>query len=233
MPLDLPGHGTHECVDNTIGVHEPHGFDRHPGSGDRSMIAPRGEPRHAEGGITLVELMVYMMLSLIVLAVVGGVLASGLRTQATVQTVTDATTTAQQIVSSIQSGVRNASAVTVVSPPTAGSQMLIARVIGMDPASTAASCQAWYYTPSNGGAVYTKKTTPASVITVPSSDPPSGWSLLGVGVSPSSSAGAVFTAPAGLRVDLTFNVAAASQPYVSMLTTIYTPQTTTVSAPCY
>ena len=173
--------------------------------------------------------MIYMLLSLIVLAVVGGVLVTGLRTQASVRTVTDATTTAQQIVSSIQSGVRNASAISVVSPPTAGSQMLIARVVGMDPTSTAATCQAWYYTPSNGGAVYTKKTSPASVIAIPGSDPPSGWSLLGVGVTPSSSGGAVFTAPA----ELTFNVAAVSQPYVSMLTTIFTPQTTTVSAPCY
>lgn len=197
------------------------------------MIAPRVDRRHPEGGISLVELMIYALLSLIVLAIVGGVLASGLRTQAAVQTVTGAATTAQQIVSSIQSGVRNASAITIVSPPTAGSQMLVARVVGMDPTSTAATCQAWYYTPSNGGAVYMKKTSPASVIAVPSSDPPSGWSLLGVGVTPSSSRGVVFTAPAGLRVDLTFNVAAAAQPYVSMLTTIYTPQTTTVSAPCY
>ena len=197
------------------------------------MIAAHGEGPRSEKGITLVELMIYMLLSLIVLAVVGGVLVTGLRTQATVRTVTDATTTAQQIATSIQSGVRNASAVTVVSPATAGSQMLIARVVGMDPASTAATCQAWYYTPSNGGALYMKKTSPASVIAVPSSDPPSGWSLLGVGVTPSSSGGAVFTAPAGLRVELTFNVAASAQPYVSMLTTIYTPQTTTVSAPCY
>ena len=197
------------------------------------MIESRVDRRHPQAGITLVELMIYALLSLIVLAIVGGVLASGLRTQAAVQTVTDAATTAQQIVSSIQSGVRNSSAISVVSPPTAGSQMLIARVVGTDPSSTAATCQAWYYTPSNGGAVYTKKTSPAAVIAAPSSSPPAGWSLLGVGVTPSASAGAVFAAPAGLRVDLTFNVAAASQPYVSMLTTIYTPQTTTVSSPCY
>lgn len=197
------------------------------------MIAPRGEPRHSEAGITLVELLIYALLSVIVLAVVGGVLVTGLKTQARVQTVTDATTTAQQIVTSVQAGVRNASAIQVVSPPVAGSQMLVARVVGMDPASTAATCQAWYYTPSNGGAVYMKKTSPASAIAVPTSDPPSGWSLLGTGVTPSSSGGAVFTAPANLRVDLTFNVAAVAQPYVSMLTTIYTPQAMSVSTPCY
>ncbi len=196
------------------------------------MTTLRSERPHPEGGITLVELIIYALLSIIVLAVVGGVLANGLQTQARVKTVTDAATTAQQIVSSIQSGVHNSSAVTIVSPSTTGSQMLIARVIGMDTASTA-TCQAWYYTPSNGGAMYTKKTSPAAVIAAPTSDPPSGWSLLGVGVTPSSPSGSVFTAPAGLRVDLTFNVAAVSQPYVSMLTTIYTPQTTTVSAPCY
>ena len=197
------------------------------------MNATRDKRHHLEAGITLVELLIYALLSLVVLAVVGGVLATGLRTQATVQTVTDATITAQQIVSSIQSGVRNASAVTVVSPPTAGSQMLIARVVGMDPSSAAPSCQAWYYSPLDGGALYTKKTTPASVIAIPTSAPPTGWSLLGVGVTPSSIGGAVFTAPAGLSVTLNLNVAAASQPPVSMSTEIYTPQSTTVSTPCY
>ena len=118
------------------------------------MNATRDKRHHLEAGITLVELLIYALLSLVVLAVVGGVLATGLRTQATVQTVTDATITAQQIVSSIQSGVRNASAVTVVSPPTAGSQMLIARVVGMDPSSAAPSCQAWYYSPLDGGALW-------------------------------------------------------------------------------
>ena len=233
MSLELSGHGAHARVYHSAGWFQPDGFGRHPGSGDRTMNALRVDRRHAEAGITLVELLIYAFLSLIVLAIVGGVLASGLRTQAAVRTVTDAATTAQQIVSSVQSGVRNASAVTIVSPPTAGSQLLIARVIGTNPTSTAPTCQAWYYTPSNGGAIYTKKTSPAAVIAIPSSDPPSGWSLLGVGVTPSASAGAVFAAPAGLRVDLTFNVAAVSQPYVSMLTTIYTPQTTTVSSPCY
>ncbi|MBG6108870.1 GspE/PulE family protein [Frigoribacterium sp. CG_9.8] len=44
---------------------------------------------------------------------------------------------------------------------------------------------------------------------------------------------ASLTAPAGSRVDLTFNVAADSQPYVKITTTTYTPQAPTVSSPCF
>lgn len=191
------------------------------------------EMERGERGFTLVELLISLLLTLIVLLIAGGVLVSGLTTQQTVKSVTNAATVAQQIVRSVQSGVRNASAVTVISNTTAGTQLLIARVIGSDPASTAASCQAWYYTPANGGAVYTMRTTPASVITLPGAGPQGTWALLGVGVSPIAATGNVFTAPAGSRVDLTFNVAADSHPYVKITTTTYTPQTATVSSPCF
>ncbi|TXN30307.1 prepilin-type N-terminal cleavage/methylation domain-containing protein [Lacisediminihabitans profunda] len=197
------------------------------------MTQKRGASGGGDAGFTLVELIISMLLSLVVLLIAGGVLVSGLSTQQTVKSVTSAATVAQQIVRSVQSGVRNASAVTVISNTTTGTQLLIARVIGSDPASTASSCQAWYYTPANGGAVYTKRTTPASVITLPSGGPQGVWTLLGVGVSPIAVTGNVFTAPAGSRVDLTFNVAADSHPYVKITTTTYTPQTPTVSSPCF
>jgi type II secretory pathway pseudopilin PulG len=187
-----------------------------------------------ESGFTLVELLIYMGLLLIVLVVAGGLLVSGLRTQETAQSVTNAANVAQQIARSVQAGVRSASAATVISNAGDGTQLLLVRSIGSDPNSTVASCQAWYYTPANGGAVYTTKTTPASVITLPSGGPQGVWSLLGVGVSPADPAtGSVFTAPSGSRVDLKFNVAAGSHPYVLINTTTYTPQTTTVSSPCF
>ena len=185
-------------------------------------------------GFTLIELLVASTLSIIVLAIAGGILISGLRTQETARTVTDAATTAQQIVRSIQAGVRNASAITVTSDPIAGTQLLLARTIGSDPKSTAASCQAWYYTPAGSGAVYTTRTTPASVIALPSGGPQGVWTILGSGVTPSDPATAkVFNAPSGGRVELKFDVAAGAHPYVMINTMTYTPQSMSVSAPCF
>jgi type II secretory pathway pseudopilin PulG len=118
--------------------------------------------RRDERGFTLVELMISTGLTIIVLVITGGILISGLRTQEIARTVTNAANTAQQIVHSVQAGVKNASAITVNSDPVTGTQLLLVRTTSSDPNSTAPSCQAWYYTPSNGGAVYTKKTTPAT-----------------------------------------------------------------------
>jgi len=194
----------------------------------------RTSQNQRERGFTLIEMLVYMTLSIVVLVIVGGILVGGLRTQETARTVTDAANTAQQIVRSVQAGVRNASAVTVIRDSAAGTQLLLARTIGTSASSTAASCQAWYYTPLNGGAVYTKKTTPAAVITLPAGGPQGVWSLLGAGVTPADPAtGKVFNAPNGGRVELKFDVAAGTHPYVLINTMTYTPQSTTVSAPCF
>ncbi|MBC7463046.1 MAG: type II secretion system protein [Actinobacteria bacterium] len=190
--------------------------------------------RNDSSGFTLIELLISSGLSLIVLGIGAGIFVNGIRTQEIAQTVTTAANTAQQVVRSIQTGVRNASAITVTSDPVAGTQLLMARTVGSDPRTTAASCQAWYYTPTNGGSVYTKRTTPASVIALPSGGPQGIWTLLGSGISPSDPAtGKVFNAPSGGRVELKFDVAAGSHPYVLMNTMTYISLSATVSSPCF
>ena len=191
-------------------------------------------PIENEKGFTLVELTIAAGLSLIVLVIAGGVLISGLRTQEIARTVTDAANTAQQIVHSVQAGVKNASAITVTSNAVTGTQLLLVRTLSSDPNSTAPSCQAWYYTPSNGGGVYTKKTTPAVAITLPTGGPQGSWTILGTGVSPADpTTGKVFNAPNGGRVELKFDVAAGAHPYVLISTVTYNSQSTSVSAPCF
>ena len=134
----------------------------------------------------------------------------------------------------MQAGVRNASAITVTSNSISGTQLLLARTLGNDPNSTTASCQAWYYTPLDGGAVYTTKTTPASTISLPSGGPQGFWMILGAGITPADPVtGKVFNAPSGGRVELRFTVSAGAHPYVLINTMTYTPQSTTVSAPCF
>lgn len=185
-------------------------------------------------GFTLLELLITSTLSIIVVMIAGGLLINGLRTQEMTHTVTDASITAQQVVRSVQAGVKNASALTVISDAVTGTQLLLARTIGLDPNSTAASCQAWYYTPSNGGTVYTHRTTPASIITLTAGDPQGNWTVLGTGITPSDPAtGKVFNAPSGGRVELKFDVKAGSHPYVLIKTMTYTTQSSTVSTPCF
>jgi type II secretory pathway pseudopilin PulG len=185
-------------------------------------------------GFTLLELTISAGLSIIVLVITGGILISGLRTQEIARSVTDAANTAQQIVHSVQAGVKNASAITVNSDPVTGTQLLLVRTTSSDPNSTAPSCQAWYYTPSNGGAVYTKKTTPATAITLPTGGPQGVWTILGTGVSPADPiTGKVFNAPNGGRVELKFDVAAGTHPYVLINTMTYNSQSNSVSAPCF
>lgn len=189
---------------------------------------------HRESGFTLVELLVTATLSIIVMSIAGGFLINGLRTQEMSSTVTDAANTAQQIVRSVQAGVKNASALTVTSDSVAGTQLLIARTISTNPSSTAASCQAWYYTPLKGGTVYTMRTTPAAPISLPSGGPEGLWMTLGTGISPADpTTGKVFNAPSGGRVELKFDVAAGKHPYVLINTMTYSSQSMTVSSPCF
>lgn len=187
-----------------------------------------------ESGFTLVELMVTATLSIIVMGIAGGFLINGLRTQEMTRSVTEAANTAQQIVRSVQAGIKNASAITVTSDSIAGTQLLLARTISTDPSSTAASCQAWYYTPLNGGTVYTRRSTPAALISLPSGGPLGVWTTLGTGITPADpTTGKVFNAPSGGRVELKFDVAAGKHPYVLINTMTYSSQSMTVSAPCF
>jgi type II secretory pathway pseudopilin PulG len=187
-----------------------------------------------DSGFTLVEVLVTSGLSMIVLVITGSVLLAGLRTQENSRSVTDAANTAQQIERSIQSGVKNASAIAVTTNAITGAQLLIARTISGNPLSSAPSCQDWYFNPAGGGNIYTTKTTPAALIVLPNGGPQGIWTLLGSGVTPADAAtGKVFIAPSGDRVELRFNVAAGSHPYVLIDTMNYRTQSTVLSSPCF
>ena len=193
-------------------------------------VVDRSDSR--QSGFTLVELLVYMALFLLVLVIAGGLLLNGLRAQETVGSVTSAANVGQQIVRSVQTGVRNASEMTLIPNDVTGTQLLVIKEVSIDPDSTATSCQAWYYTPANGGSVYSMRTS-GSPISLPAGGPSGAWSLLGQGVSPKDAAtGRVLNAPAGGRVELRFTVKAGNHPYVLIDTTIYAPQST-AGATCF
>jgi len=199
------------------------------------LISRKDAPLEKEdSGFTLAELLITSALSLVVLVIAGSILLAGLRAQESTRSVTDAANTAQQIVRSIEAGIKNASAISVTSNATTGTQLLMTRTISTDPNSTASSCQDWYYSPASGGTVYTTRTTPAAPIPIPSAGPAGIWTLLGTGVLPADVAtGKVFNAPSGDRVELRFSVSAGSHPYVLINTMNYRTQSTTLSLPCF
>lgn len=129
---------------------------------------------HSERGITMIELLVYMVLAPLVLVMVGGLLINSITTQQTVRTAAEANTTGQLVMRSVDSGVRNASAVQV----SENGRLLVARTsIGAD----AWICRAWYVDPADQGTVYmTESTTAAGIDT---STAASGWTQLAVGAT--------------------------------------------------
>lgn len=164
---------------------------------------------HAERGLTMVELLVYSLLLSGVLIIIGSLLISSLRTEDTVSGVIDATTSAQLIATSVETGVRNSTTFRLTTVGTSD-QVLIARVVDND---GVASCRAWYYSDSTDSIRYRDKT---GVFTAPNWTTASleSWTLLASGVQPAS--GAAASAPifseAGAKITLNFRVLAGDDP---------------------
>ena len=182
----------------------------------------------SERGFTLVELMIYSMLSVIVLVIVGGILINSLTAERIVRSATEASTAGQLVAQSIGHGVRNASAITL-SAPTPDTQLLMVRTVG--PGATAEwLCQAWYF-----GASEVRTTTSSVGIPPPAASGAGDWTLLGDGMQPASPA-PVFTVT-DRRVDLNFEVSTGGGPPVLISTSAVSrqpiPATGVESQPCF
>lgn len=157
----------------------------------------RARPSSAgEGGYTLVELLIYSSLLLLILTVVGGMLMNTLTSQQKVLESAGANGSSQVIAESVQSAVRNATALTVSSgaDPDTQDQLLVAVTVSNDPNQTADArvCQAWYYTEA-GGAMYYKREAAPQNFAAPTAEElgnndMTGWALLGSGMTANSTA---------------------------------------------
>ena len=162
-----------------------------------------------ESGLTMVELMIYSLLLAGVLAIIGSLLISTLRTESTVSGVVDATTAAQLAAKSIESGVRNSSGFQLTAVNTTD-QVLLARVTDSAGVWT---CRAWYYSNTENtirALSSTSKILPASWTTASLAS----WTLLASGVEPAVGKPAsdpIFTS-AGQYVTMNFRVLAESYP---------------------
>src|SRR5690606_727777 len=99
-------------------------------------------------GFTLVELIIYGLLAVGILLTVGTILIGSMNIERTVRESTSVANAAQLAARSIESGVRNASAVTLSS--VGDDQLLMARTAGTDPDSITWQCIAWYFSSDSG-----------------------------------------------------------------------------------
>ena len=131
---------------------------------------PRAASPRAGGdsGLALVELIVYGAVSVLVATVVGGVLVSGLQSEASTRDRDAATGTAQVVSTSVQNAIRNANAFNVT-----GSKLTakVAKGTGSD-----WECQSWRLTAA--GELQFKRSPGA----IPAGDN-SGWVTLATGAS--------------------------------------------------
>ncbi|WP_104177451.1 hypothetical protein [Cryobacterium sp. Y50] len=133
-------------------------------------------PSRAETGFTLVELIIYVSLSVLVVSLVSGFLLNAVRAQRDVVSSTEGANTAQLIAESIKRDVRNATEVRVNDVH----NLLIVRTTGMGD-TLDSSCRAWYFTGGTADAIYTIDTgdTPISM-TAPTDL--EVWSIQGQGI---------------------------------------------------
>jgi type II secretory pathway pseudopilin PulG len=189
-------------------------------------LASTGSTR-SESGLTLVELLLYMSLSIIVLLVAGAMLNTSTRAQSQVDRTTAASNTGQLVMRSVQSGVRNATQVGLTASN--GTQLLTVTTSGgLTPVVW--SCEAWYFTPSSGGSLYMLRTAATAPIQAPTSSTIGSWTLLGTGISLNGAA--VFTATAGL-VTLTLNIDTGNPTPLSLTSPASTLNLVTVGTACF
>lgn len=146
-------------------------------------------------GISLIELLVYMLLSIVMLLIVGGLLINTLNTEKQVRSMTASASSGQVVTQSVAQGVRNASDLELTAP-SSDSQLLRTRSIG-NAATGVWTCRAWFV---EGGSVWTK--TSSSAITAPSDSDLADWLLLADNLAPAG-AGEIL-ALTGRQVDMTF-----------------------------
>lgn len=184
----------------------------------------QGEETDREGGFSLIELMVYSLLLIIVISVVGGILINSLTVSRDVRSNTQAATLGQLVATSVDTGIRQASWISLTN--TGSNQFLTARTT-TGGATIGWQCQAWYFNASGTGSLYTKTSTTA--IAAPGST--TGWTLLGTGIA-APSGGKVFTT-SGKGIQLQLQLAVGSgRPAILIQSTTQSRQSATESAPC-
>jgi Tfp pilus assembly protein FimT len=150
-----------------------------------------------DAGVTLVELLVYIFITVIIGALMAGVFINGLKSQTTTTDRDTATGKAQVVTNSLQTSLRNASA---VSPASGTTNALVALVAT---GSSGWQCRAWVLT-SAGTLVYRAS---SSAINTGNT---TGWTVLASGVTGTFTGGKAFSLSSSTQVGYAFSVSVSS-----------------------
>lgn len=182
----------------------------------------------SEAGMTLVELLVYSLLLVVILAIGGSIIISTIGSQQTVSSIGSAASQGQLVSSSVEVGIRNASAFQA-SAPTAFGQLLRSRTVDVTTAGASTwGCRAWFRTAD--GDFFMK--TASAVIPQPTTDADlATWTLISSGVDLPVGASQAFTASSNqLALALSIDTGEA-KPVLIKTTVLSRPQTDTGTAP--
>jgi hypothetical protein len=182
--------------------------------------------RTGEAGMGLIELLIYSALLVTVMLAVGGMLISLLTTQRNVVNAADTASASQLVAESLQSGIRNSTAVKLDSIG-ASDQLLLARSASSE-SSVSWVCLAWYYS-AQTGQVRTFRSS--SAIASPTAVDLAGWTLLAQGVSPTFGSG-IFSLT-GTRLSVAFKHRISNEAASSIQTSVSTRGGPWGSAPCF
>jgi type II secretory pathway pseudopilin PulG len=179
-----------------------------------------------ESGFGLVELVIYIALTLIILSAVGSVVVSMVKVQNQVMDTANSSEQAQLVTRVIGSGVRNATALDLQTLPN-GDQILRMRT------ATSAATPTWICS-----ALYVdvptktiKSRSSAVAIGTPTQQELSGWASLGSGIS--SVQGVPILQLSGNTLRLQFSSQVAAETPIVIRTTISQGGGVRISAPCF
>jgi len=179
----------------------------------------------SERGISMIELIIASMLSVLVLMMVGGMLINSLTSQRRVLDDTQASNTAQLAAMAVTRSVRNASDLRLTEP-VAGDQLLEVRTASVNADAGVFLCQAWYYS-----AGQLRMSSSNSPITTPTPVQLATWTLVARGIQ--QVAGAPVFTLTGRQVDIKIETSVGSGAPILVSTTALSrqPVPTTVEPP--
>lgn len=184
------------------------------------------ESRRGDRGFGLVELIIYMALTLIILSAVGGVVISMVKVQNQVMDASNSAEQAQLITRSLGAGVRNATALDLQTVG-AGDQ-----IFRMRTATSAANatwfCSAWYLSAADKS--LRTKASPGAISTPTQSDL-GGWQLVSSGIS--SVQGVPVMQLSGTTLRLQFASQLANEAPIVIRTSVSQGGGVRISAPCF
>lgn len=184
-----------------------------------------------DSGISLVELLVYMFLSVIVLTIVGTILINSLSAESIVRSSAESASTSQVATLSLNRGIHNASAIEV-STPAADIELLRSRSIDSSDDGVW-RCEAWAVVDGE-----LRWTTSSTAISPPlTASQVSTWTLLVDGVSKIGTDSYFASSAGGRGVDISFTAAGGNGIPISLSTQIVSrqpvPATGIESLPCF